>query len=400
MTRRRANGEGSIYRTAEGRWRGAIAWTDAQGKRRRRGVSGATQADVRRAIATARLALDRGISPAPRETVAAFLERWLETARPRIRASTWRGYASCVRLYMVPAFGRRELAKLTPSDVEAMTAGMTAKGLSPRTAALTRTVLRRALQDAERDELVHRNAAALARPPHVASRSLVAGRDYLEADQLRELIAAARIHPLGPLVILAASTGLRQGELLGLTWPDVDLEARTLTVRRSRARAWARTGDQVADTWELAEPKTPRSRRSMNLPPTAVASLKRQRDVQAAQRERAGSAWQDTEGLVFTDEIGRSPSSSHVTGHRSAPNRPADGFHEILEAAGLPHIPFHGLRHSAATALLAGGIPLKVVSEQLGHSGIAVTADRYAGVVPDQRRDAADAMERALGGAS
>lgn len=396
----RANGEGSIYETGDGRLRGSIAWTDPDGTRRRRYVSGRTRAAVRRAIGKVRDELDKGLTPAPTGTVATFLAEWLVACRPRIRTSTWRGYAQCVRLYMVPALGRRELAKLTPTDVETMTAAMAARGLSPRTAALTRTVLRRALQDAQRDGKVHRNVAALARPPRVPSRSLEAGRDYLDTAQLRRLLESARIHPLGPVVTLAATTGMRQGELLGLTWLDVDLEGPTVTVRHSRARTWTRAGGELVEAWALAEPKTARSRRSIDLPATAVAALTRQRDVQAAQRDRAGSAWQDVDGLVFTDEIGRPLSNSAVTGHRSAPNRPANGFHELLEAAGLPHIPFHGLRHSAATALLAAGIPLKVVSEQLGHSGIAITADRYAGVVPAQRREAAEAMDRALGGLS
>ena len=394
MTRRRANGEGSIYRLQDGRWRGAIAWTDPDGKRRRRVVSSRSQADVRRALAELRVGLDRGLAPPGPQTVAAFLDRWLETARPRIRASTWRGYQQCVRLYIVPAIGRRELVKLVPSDVEGMTAALIARGRAPRTAALARTVLRRALQDAQRDELVHRNAAALARPPRVPTRTLTPGRDYLEPEQLRALIAAARLHPLGPLVTLAASTGLRQGEILGLTWGDVDLDAGTLTVRRSMARTWTPAGERRA----LAEPKTTRSRRTIDLPRTAIAALERQKDVQAAQRERAGSVWQDMDDLAFTDEIGRPLHPSAVTGHASAGLRAADGFHAILEAAGLPHVPFHGLRHSAATALLAAGIPLKVVSEQLGHSTITITADRYAGVVSAQRREAADAMERALGG--
>jgi integrase len=395
--RRRANGEGSTYRTAEGRWRGAVAWTDVQGERRRKVVSGRTQAEVRRAIAEARVGLDRGLAPASPSTVAAFLAGWLEASKPRIRTSTWRGYAQCVRLYIVPAIGRRELAKLTPSDVEAMTAGMMKSGRSPRTAALTRVILRRALQDAQRDELVHRNAAALARPPRVPTRALRVGHDYLEPEQLRKLVDVARIHPLGPLVTLAALTGLRQGEVLGLTWGDVDLEAGTLTVRRSMARTWNAAG---ADVRALAEPKTARSRRSIDLPRTAIAALERRRGVQAVHRERAGAAWQDRDQLVFTDEVGRPLSPHAVTGHAPKPGQGASGFHELLEAAGLPHIPFHGLRHSAATALLAAGVPIKVVSEQLGHSTITITADRYAGVVPSQRREASEAMERAIGGAS
>ena len=257
---------------------------------------------------------------------------------------------------------------------------MIASGLSPRTAALTRVVLRRALGDALRDGLVHRNVAALARPPHVPSRSLEAGRDYLGTDDLRRLLLAAKVHPMGPLVTVAATTGLRLGELLGLAWSDVDDKAGTLTVRRSLARA--------PGGWALAEPKTKRSRRTIDLPAAALAAFERQRELQAAARDAVGDAWQDTDNLVFMDGVGRPLRGSWVS----------HTFHDMLRAAGLPSIPFHGLRHSAATALFGAGIPLVVVSRHLGHTTIGVTADRYSGVTPEQQRDTADAMDRALGG--
>jgi integrase len=388
MIRRRANGEGSIYETAEGRWRGAVTWLDAAGRRQRRTVSGKSQGEVRKRLSALRSELDRGIAPVASGTVGAFLAEWLAASRQRIRAATWRQYESTTRQYLVPAIGRLQLAKLSPADVERTTAELIASGRSPRTAALARAVLRRALADALRDGRSARNVAALARPPHVPARSLEAGRDYLDNAQLRRLLSAAALHPLGPLVTVAAATGLRQGELLGLSWPDVDLEAGTLTVRRSLARAWLRQDGQLVAGWDFAEPKTARSRRTIHLAPTAMAALRRQEALQAAAKDAIGPGWQDGRALVFTDAAGR----------------PLDGktvnltFHRLLTVAGLPSIPFHGLRHSAATAMLAAGVPLKVVSEALGHSTITVTADRYAGVVPAQKREAADAMERALGG--
>jgi integrase len=139
-------------------------------------------------------------------------------------------------------------------------------GRSPRIAALTRVVFRRALQDALRDGLVPRNVAALARPPHVPSRSLDAGRDYYSTDDARRLLSAGKVHPMGPLVTVAATTGLRLGELQGLAWSDLDLERGTLTVRRSLARA--------PDGWRLAEPKTKR-RRYRQAGPEDRASVQR-----------------------------------------------------------------------------------------------------------------------------
>jgi integrase len=241
-------------------------------------------------------------------------------------------------------------------------------------------ILRRALADALRDGLVARNVAALARPPRVTARTIEPGRDYLDADALRALLAASALHPIGPLVVVAATTGLRQGELLGLAWDDVDAGAGTLTVRRALARAWD-------GGYALAAPKTARSRRTIHLPAAALAALERQRSRQATAREAAGTAWQDRDGLIFTNSIGRPLDPSAVV----------RDFHQLLEAAGLPRVPFHGLRHSTATALLGAGVPLRVVSDLLGHSGIGITADVYGHVERALRREAADAMDRALG---
>jgi integrase len=138
--------------------------------------------------------------------------------------------------------------------------------------------------------------------------------------------------------------------------------------------------------WELAQPKSSRSRRTIPLPAVARAALTHQRERQDAARIAAGTAWQDRYGLVFTDAVGR-------------PLRPegvSAAFQHAREAAGLPALPFHGLRHSAATMMLAEGVPLAVISEWLGHAGIAITAASYAAIVPQLRLEGRDAMDRAL----
>ena len=402
--RRRANGEGSIYHVeSEGRWRAALTWTDDAGVKRRRLVTGPTMDAVRRKLTSMRSDLDRGRPPSSGVTLATFLgcgdeyddagrlakaaTGWLAREKARLRPATWRQREQYIRTYIAPHLGKIRLGKLAPTDVERMTSALVARGLSPQTAAHARVVLRRALSDAERDGLVHRNAAALARPPRVPSRSMEAGRDYLDAAQLRTLLTTAEGHALGPLVTVAATTGLRQGELLGLSWGDVDPDHGTLTVRRSMARSWDREKG-----WELAEPKTERSRRTIGLPARARVALAQQRSAQETTRlayEAVNGAgrWRNVSNLVFTDSLGDPLRSYNVT----------RVFHEILRGAGLPSVPFHALRHSAATALLTAGVPLRVVADVLGHSTISITADTYAAVVPELRREAADAMDRALG---
>ena len=371
--RRRSYGSGSVYRTADGRWRGATVVTDpTTGRRSRRTVSGATAAATRdkldrlRAIAV----------PTGTMRVADWLEAWLPTTRLRVAPATFHAYTAGTRA-IGPYIGDTPLGSLTPTDVERMTAAMVAGGLAGSTAGNMRKILRVALRQAIRDGLVVRNVAAEAQPPRTERYNA----QTLTAEEARRLIAATLDDDLGPLWAVLVATGLRQGEALGLGWRDV--EGGTLTVRQALARGW--DGRPT-----LGPPKSERSRRTIALPTAAHDALARRRTRQDADRAAAGSAWQDRDGLVFTDTIGRPLSGRLVTPE----------LHVALKRAGLPLIRCHDLRHTAATLQLAAGVPLAVISRTLGHSSLAITANIYAAVTPDLRREAADAMDRALGGAS
>ncbi len=373
--RRRSYGSGSVYRTADGRWRGATVTVDpATGRRTRRTVSGPTAAATRDKLDKLRAAG----TPSTTMRTADWLAAWLPTTRLRVAPSTFRGYETVARS-IGGRIGDIPLGTLTPSDVERMTAAMVADGRTARTAGMSRKILRLALRQAIRDGLVVRNVAAEARPPRVepyAARTLTAA-------EARHLIDATADDPLGPLWSVLIATGLRQGEALALAWADVDATAGTLSVRRSLARGW--DGRPA-----LGMPKSDRSRRTIALPAVARIALDCQKERQDAARQDAGTAWQDRDDLVFTDTIGRPLVGRYVT----------PVLRTALARAGLPTIRCHDLRHTAATLQLAAGVPLAVISRTLGHSTIAITADIYAAVTPDLRREAADAMDRALGGVS
>ena len=372
--RRRTNGEGSIYPAGDGRLRGAITLTNPlTGQSVRRYVSGRTRAEVVR-----RLEALRGEAAAGAiadETTAVYLARWLPTAKARLRPSTYRECVRHVERYFAPVIGAIPLARLSPADVERAMSGLVSTGYSPQTALHARATLRRALHDAQRDGLVLRNAAALARPPRATRHEM----RPLTTREVRQLLDATKDQPMGPLFAVAVGTGLRLGELLGLRWSDIGESA--LTVRRSLARA-------EGGGWALAEPKTARSRRTVMLPAFADAALGQQRSRQAELRAIAGTAWQDRSGMIFTDAVGRPLHPSAVS----------HAFRAAADSLGLSGVRLHDLRHTAATLLLGAGVPLKVVSETLGHSSIAITADVYAHVTPELRREAADAMDRTLGG--
>lgn len=373
---RRSAGEGAIYETAEGRLRGRVILPHPDGTRSvPRYVSGKTRAEVVRKLEELRKEAAGGFATG--ETTGAYLARWIEAVQPRLRAATHREYVRHVSDYW-SGLASIPLTRLTPAHVERTMAALKARPLSPMTIRHARSTLRRALHDAQRDGILNRNVAALARPPRVERREMRA----LTPAEVGRLIAGTTDDRFGPLYALAAGSGLRLGELYGLQWSDIDMDGRQLTVRRSLSRAHG-------GGFELSEPKTARSRRTVMLPAIALDALKRQKARQAAERLAAGTAWQDSRGLVFTDGLGRSgdPSTASVA------------FRTAADRLGLP-VRLHDLRHTAASLMLAGGVPLKVVSEALGHSSIAITADVYSHVTPDLRREAADAMDRALGGAS
>lgn len=372
---RRHNGEGSIYEDARGLWRAALTYTDPiSGVKRRKVVSAKTPERVRERLTSLRRDLDMGITPTKSVTVEQYTATWLTAMRSRVRPASWTVHERHVRAHINPVIGRVDLAKVTPTDVERMTSAVMAKGLSSMTARHARATLRKALADAMRDGLVARNVAALAHPPRLVRREMTA----LSAPEVKRLLSSSEGDPLCPLWTIAVTSGLRAGELLALRWSDVDFNLQTINVRRAQAKGWD-------GQWIVSEPKTRASRRSIHLPDMAMAALRAHRSRVNTLRLAAGGAWLDGD-LVFCNEVG----------HNLPTNRLHEWLARALTKAGVSRVRFHDLRHTAATLWLQGGLPLKVVSTQLGHSSIAVTADTYLHVNDAQRQDAAQVMERLL----
>ena len=378
---RRSAGEGAIYETADGRLRGSVLVDLPDGGQKRIYVSGRTRADVVRKLDAKRKESAAGAVTG--ETLGEYLSRWIVACKPRLRPATHTEYARHVNQYWA-ALARTPLTRLRPLDVEQRLGQLLERGLSPQTVRHARSTLRRALNDAIREGILNRNAAALARPPRVAGREMRA----LSPSEAGRLLSATAEDSWGPFYAVALGTGCRLGELLGLSWDDVAEDGASIVVRRSLAAVDnidPETGKRRR-TWRLAEPKTAKSRRTVMLPTIAIEALRRQKARQAAARLAAGAAWQDQHHLIFTDALGRPARPDNVSGY----------FRAAVDTLGLPHVRFHDLRHSAATLMLSQGVPLKVVSETLGHSSIAITADVYQHVTPDLRREAAEAMDRAL----
>ncbi len=372
MARRRAPGRGSTYQDERGRW---IAQIYINGRKVRR--SATSQSRAERLLDELRDRRDLGAAPTS-QTVAEYMASWLEdTASQRVRPSTLQGYEEKTRNYIVPAIGRLKLDRLSPQHVHRMLSEMSRRGLSPLTVRHTRAVLRNALSQAERWGLVTRNAAALTEAPRVQQRE----RRTLSASELARLLDHVEDARLLAAYATAATTGVRQGELLGLLWDDVDLDRGMLHVRRSVTR--------VGGRYVEGEPKTARGRRTVPIPRMTAELLRNHRRQQRLERMRA-EAWEDR-GLVFPNRTGGQLYGPDLT--RQLQND--------LEAAGLPRITFHDLRHCASSLLEAGGASPRVTMELLGHSTIAMTMDVYTHVSEDAKRAAADSvgalLERAAG---
>jgi integrase len=379
MTRRRGRGEGSIRHRPDGRWEATIEVGWQNGKRKRRWLYGPTRRDVQELLAAAQQEQKDGLQAiGVNVTVGQFLQQWLDSSRAGLRPKTLTSYEGTVRLHIVPTLGRVALRKLSPPQVQDLLRAKTAAGLSPRTVRYVLLVLRIALGKGVKWSLVTRNVAALVDAPRVPYRATF----FLGPDEARRFLEVTADDRLAALYTVALSLGLRRGEALGLRWSDIDLEAGRLTVSAALQRIKGQ-GPQLVET------KTARSRRTIALPAMSIAALRQHYVRELEERAVAGSRWVET-GFVFTTRHGRPLDGDNVT----------RDFQRLLERCGLPRLRFHDLRHSAASLLLAQGVPPRVVMDVLGHSQIGVTMNLYTKVIPVLLDDAAKAMDRALGGQS
>lgn len=357
MTKRRVQGEGSVYRRKNGRVIGE--YLDGLG--RQKYVSGKNKnevkAKVRRRLAEveAGLVFDDG-----NMTVGEYLDRWLDNVRDTVKERSWIRHEVDVRVHIKPELGGVKLAKLSALKVQSLYRVKLDSGLSPRSVQLIHATLHKALKQAVRWRVTPRNVAEDVDPPRPVKREI----QPLSAEKTREFLAAVKGDPLEALYVLAVTTGMRQGELLGLKWEDVDLEARVLRVRRT---VW---------NGKASAPKTTASRRQIGLGRRAVLAL-----VEHRERAVAG-VW------VFSSAAG-TPLNSHNLNNRS--------WYPLRHRVGLPETTrFHDLRHTCATLLLGRGVHPKLVQALLGHASIEMTMNTYSHVMPEMGGAAARAMDVAL----
>jgi integrase len=351
---------------------------DPSGKRRQESRGGYRSAEDAHKARTARLAeLHRGVNTDPsRQTVSEYLTDWLRARSHSIRPSTQRTYRVLIERAIVPHIGAHLLPKLAPSHIRAWHAAM-GKHLAPATAHQAHVVLSMALGDAVDDGALARNVARLVPAPTATASE----RIVWTLDQAAAFLAAAEGDDWEPLWRVALLTGLRCGELRALTWDDVDLAARTLSVRRTV------TVDERGHAM-IGPAKSAASIATVELDASCVAALRRQK--QRCRELQVAARYWDAGGYVFVRPNGQ-PLAKTTMQRR---------LRLLCEAAGVPTGSMHTLRHSCASLMLAQGIDLKTIQTQLRHATLSVTADLYMHVAEGRQRAALEQVAAALGAAT
>ena len=370
--------EGSITQRSKGSWQ--IRYygpPDANGKQKRftetvRGNKSAAEKLLRERLS----AIENGGYVAKnKETVGQFMARWLEAyAATNVTLRTLQGDRAYVERYLYPTIGVVPLQSLTARHIQGVYSDMLARGLSNTTVVQLHRILKEALSLGVKWGILTRNVADATSPPRIQHKQM----EMWDVDTVCRFLDGVQGSRFGDFYYLAVLTGLRRSELCGLQWDNVDLVRARLSVVKTLQRI---KGHGLVE----GQPKTERSRRSIALDPEAVDLLQAIRNQQMTQQLAAGPMWQNT-GYVFTELDGRPVIPDQVT----------QDFARVIRRLGLPHLTLHGLRHAHATLMLTEGVHLKVVSERLGHSNIAITADTYSHVLPGLQEQAALALGQRL----
>ena len=342
---------------------------------------GETKKDLEKRLAIAMGDAARGLVFDDKNlSVGEFLDRWLSDAvRGTVRESTFSRDKYLVTNHIKPSIGRLKLKNLNALHVQGLYRERLDSGLSGSTVQKVHHVLHKALAQAVKWDLLPRNPTDAVKAPRPTPKEM-RPLSKPEADRFLE---AARGDRLEALYVLAVYTGMRRGELLGLKWADVDLDASPVIVRIRRTLTRVDNGRRLA----LGQPKTKTSIRTVRLTRRAADALRTHRARQAEEKLRAGAHYED-QGLIFAGESGGLINPSNLR-QRS--------FTPLLKRAGLPRITFHDLRHTCASLLFQKNVHPKNVQVLLGHASAAITLDTYSHMLPGMGGEAADAMEEALG---
>ena len=372
MAQIRAHNEGSIYQRPNGKWRAQVSIDG-----RRMSFTADTKKEGLAWIHETKNQIESGLTfQAAGTSLEEFLGEWLTTVSSSSSKGTYFTYTWTVQKRILPYIGKVNLMDLRPDRIQRFYNYLQKEGLSSHAVAVTHKTLRVAMSHAVKLRLIGRNPCSGTTPPKPEQTEM----SFYDDRQVRSLLKTARDieDKLYPLYYLAIHTGMRQAELIGLKWEDIDWSLSTIQVRR-QVRHFK------GASYAFLEPKSKSGTRTIMLGKQALEVLAHHKKKQEALINAAGENWTDLD-LVFPSGAGTPLTASNV---RRA-------FRKLLAASGLPNIRFHDLRHTAASLMLNHGIPVLIVSKRLGHSKPSITLDVYGHLIPSRQEEAAQLMDNLM----
>jgi integrase len=368
--KKRANNEGSLYQRANGTWRAQVTING-----RRLSYTAKSQKEGLRWNREMLNQIDAGLTfENSKMRIEDFMKNWLKSIESNVRPGTVVQYTQVTRDYILPELANMELGKLTSQRIQELYVMHKFNGVGDRSVRTTHAVLHRALNYAKSIGALYQNPASSIKAPRYRAKEMM----FFDQDQVKKFLSFAKENKdrYYALYKLAVTTGMRQGELLGLKWIDFDEPRSTLLVNRQLKR-------KKGAGFVFAPPKTKAGVRSIVLGDDSKNSLRSQKELLYRDKLIAGSRWKEN-GLIFPSTIGTP----------TIPSKLIIRFKQLIKDAGLPVIRFHDLRHTAATLMLNNGVPIIVVSKRLGHSQPSITLDVYGHLITSMQNESAELMDR------
>ena len=378
--KRNANGSGTIYKRDDGRWEGkySIAASDGSGKYIRKSVYGKTQEEVRKKLTEITAEIDDGTYVEPKKMkLKDWLIIWLnEYAKQSVKHYTFETYQSLCKNHIIPTLGNRYLKDISVTSIQKFYNSLTEeKYLSAKTVKNVHGVLHKDLEQALIVGLIKSNPSNRCILPKVENKEITP----LESNDIIRFLEAIKGHPFENIFFVTLFCGLRESEVLALTWDCVDFNNNLLFINKQLTTSTHHTGP----VYSLGPTKNSKSR-YVTVAPTVMKVLERQLELQMQMSDKAGSAWNNEWNLVFTNELGEHLKQNAIY----------KAFKRVVRSIGLPDARYHDLRHSYAVAAIESGDDIKTVQSNLGHATASFTLDIYGHVSRKMQMKSAENMEK------
>ena len=367
---KRGNNEGTIYQLPSGNWRAQIY---INGYR-----LGKTKKSKREAQTWLRQTLEKTIQGytghGSNMLYKVFLEEWLSAKKSAIKNNTWSLYEATIRNHIIPFLGREKISDITPEKIQLLYLQKEQAGTGIRTIRIIHTVLNNSLKKAVKLGIIHTNPTKATTPPTYECPEMEIYSEF----EITQLLMAVKGTNIETLIYFAVTTGLRQSELLGLQWSDINWDRKTIFVKRQLMRKFKKPNYFVS-------PKTKSGKRTISLGENTIQKLQEHYRKQQIHKKKIGTKWQEND-LIFPSAVGTPMSQRNLY----------KKFKAVIRQAGMRNIRFHDLRHTAASLMLNHGIPVLIVAKRLGHSKVSVTLDTYGHLLPGMEQETANFIDELI----